>query len=174
MQMNYFIALRASPAALTAMVEQGTRAIVKVASVNASSNASPHDRLRRRQGRTGQPHRDAVPRIRPVHYPCQRSLPRPLSTPAYASASRPSLRRWPRPPASTLTPRKTIIAGIGGFATRRLTTPEEVATLITYLVSDRTAKITGASYFIDGGLIKASIIRCGRGGGCCLELVHFL
>ena len=90
-----------------------------------------------------------------MHYPCQRSLPRPLSTPAYASASTASLRRWPRPPASTLTPRKTIIAGIGGFATSRLTTPEEIATLITYLASDRTAKITGASYLIDSGLTKA-------------------
>jgi len=35
MQMNFFIALRASRTALTAMVEQGTGAIVKVASVNA-------------------------------------------------------------------------------------------------------------------------------------------
>ncbi len=90
-----------------------------------------------------------------MHYPCQRSLARPLPTPTYASASTPSLTRWPRPPASALTPRKTIISGIGGFATSRLTTPEEVATLITYLASDRTAKITGANYLIDGGLIKA-------------------
>ena len=35
MQMNFFIALRASRAALTAMVEKGTGAIVNVASVNA-------------------------------------------------------------------------------------------------------------------------------------------
>ena len=35
MQMNFFIALRASRAALTAMVERGTGAIVNVASVNA-------------------------------------------------------------------------------------------------------------------------------------------
>jgi NAD(P)-dependent dehydrogenase (short-subunit alcohol dehydrogenase family) len=90
-----------------------------------------------------------------VHYPCQRTLARPLSTPTYASASTASLRRWLRPPASTLTSRKRTIVGIGGFAAGRLTTPEGVAILITYLASDRTAKIAGASYLIDGGLIKA-------------------
>ena len=38
------------------------------------------------------------------------------------------------------TARKTIIAGIGGFATGRFTTPEEVATLITFLASDRSGQ----------------------------------
>jgi NAD(P)-dependent dehydrogenase (short-subunit alcohol dehydrogenase family) len=52
--------------------------------------------------------------------------------------------------------RETIIAGIGGFATGRFTTPEEVATLITFLASERAANITGANYVIDGGLIKTT------------------
>ncbi len=38
---------------------------------------------------------------------------------------------------------ETIIDGIGGFATGRFSTPEEVATLITLLASERTANITG-------------------------------
>jgi NAD(P)-dependent dehydrogenase (short-subunit alcohol dehydrogenase family) len=54
------------------------------------------------------------------------------------------------------TARQTIIAGIGGFATGRLTTPEEVASLITFLASDRAGNITGANYIIDGGLIKTT------------------
>ena len=41
-----------------------------------------------------------------------------------------------------------------GFATRRFTTPEEVATLVALLASPRTANVTGADYIIDGGLIK--------------------
>jgi NAD(P)-dependent dehydrogenase (short-subunit alcohol dehydrogenase family) len=54
------------------------------------------------------------------------------------------------------TARETVIAGIGGFATGRFTTPEEVATLITLLASERTANVTGANYLIDGGLIKTT------------------
>jgi NAD(P)-dependent dehydrogenase (short-subunit alcohol dehydrogenase family) len=54
------------------------------------------------------------------------------------------------------TARQTIIAGIGGFATGRFTTPEEVAALITFLASDRTANVTGVNYVIDGGLIKTT------------------
>jgi NAD(P)-dependent dehydrogenase (short-subunit alcohol dehydrogenase family) len=52
------------------------------------------------------------------------------------------------------TARETIIAGIGGFATGRFTTPDEVATLITLLASERLGNVTGANYLIDGGLIK--------------------
>jgi NAD(P)-dependent dehydrogenase (short-subunit alcohol dehydrogenase family) len=38
----------------------------------------------------------------------------------------------------------------------RFTTPEEVATLIAMLASDRAANITGVNYVIDGGLIKTT------------------
>jgi NAD(P)-dependent dehydrogenase (short-subunit alcohol dehydrogenase family) len=40
------------------------------------------------------------------------------------------------------------------IATRRFTTPEEVATLVALLASPRTANVTGANYVIDGGLVK--------------------
>ena len=52
--------------------------------------------------------------------------------------------------------REAVIAGIGGFATGRFTTPEEVATLVVLLASSRTANVTGANYVIDGGLIKTT------------------
>jgi NAD(P)-dependent dehydrogenase (short-subunit alcohol dehydrogenase family) len=42
------------------------------------------------------------------------------------------------------------------IATGRFTTPQEVATLVTMLASDRTANVTGANYVIDGGLIKTT------------------
>jgi NAD(P)-dependent dehydrogenase (short-subunit alcohol dehydrogenase family) len=54
------------------------------------------------------------------------------------------------------TARQTVIEGIGGFATGRFTTPEEVATLIVMLASERTSNVTGANYVIDGGLIKTT------------------
>ncbi len=40
-------------------------------------------------------------------------------------------------------------------ATRRFTTPQEVADLIVFLTSDRSANITGADYIIDGGLTQS-------------------
>jgi NAD(P)-dependent dehydrogenase (short-subunit alcohol dehydrogenase family) len=52
------------------------------------------------------------------------------------------------------TARESVVASIGGFATGRFTTPEEVATLVVILASERTANVTGANYVIDGGLIK--------------------
>ena len=57
------------------------------------------------------------------------------------------------------TARANVVASIGGFATGRFTTPEEVATLVVLLASDRTANVTGANYVIDGGLIKTDLRR---------------
>jgi NAD(P)-dependent dehydrogenase (short-subunit alcohol dehydrogenase family) len=45
---------------------------------------------------------------------------------------------------------------MGGFATGRFTTPEEVATLVVLLASERTSNVTGANFVIDGGLIKTT------------------
>ncbi len=42
------------------------------------------------------------------------------------------------------------------IATGRFTTPDEVATLVTMLASDRTANVTGVNYVIDVGLIKTT------------------
>ena len=54
------------------------------------------------------------------------------------------------------TARANVVASIGGFATGRFTTPEEVATLAVFLASQRTANVTGANFVIDGGLIKTT------------------
>lgn len=45
-------------------------------------------------------------------------------------------------------------AAVQAAATRRFTTPEEVADLIVFLASPRCGNITGANYVIDGGLIQ--------------------
>jgi NAD(P)-dependent dehydrogenase (short-subunit alcohol dehydrogenase family) len=42
------------------------------------------------------------------------------------------------------------------IATGRFTTPEEVATLITMVASERMANVTGVNYVIDGSLIKTT------------------
>jgi NAD(P)-dependent dehydrogenase (short-subunit alcohol dehydrogenase family) len=44
---------------------------------------------------------------------------------------------------------------VRGTATRRFTTPQEVADLIVFLASDRSGNITGVDYVIDGGLTQS-------------------
>jgi NAD(P)-dependent dehydrogenase (short-subunit alcohol dehydrogenase family) len=43
---------------------------------------------------------------------------------------------------------------IAGIPTGRFSTPREVATLVTLLASPRTANVNGSNFVIDGGLIK--------------------
>jgi NAD(P)-dependent dehydrogenase (short-subunit alcohol dehydrogenase family) len=43
-----------------------------------------------------------------------------------------------------------------GIASRRITEPEEVAALVTFLVSANAANIIGTDLVIDGGTLKTS------------------
>jgi NAD(P)-dependent dehydrogenase (short-subunit alcohol dehydrogenase family) len=43
---------------------------------------------------------------------------------------------------------------VAGSATRRFTTPDEVADLVLLLASGRAGNVTGADFVIDGGLIQ--------------------
>jgi NAD(P)-dependent dehydrogenase (short-subunit alcohol dehydrogenase family) len=157
MQMNFFIALRASRAALTAMVEKGTGAIVNVASVNAffQPDAATIDygaakaalvNLTKTLSQEFGPHGIRVNAVSPG----------PVSTDLWLGEHGVAETVARATGVDAETARKTIIAGIGGFATGRFTTPEEVAVLITFLASDRAGNITGSNYLIDGGLIKTT------------------
>ena len=49
--------------------------------------------------------------------------------------------------------KEIIMQSLGGIPLGRPTTPEEVASLIAFLASDRAASITGTEYTIDGGTV---------------------
>ncbi|MCF3934119.1 SDR family oxidoreductase [Acuticoccus sp. M5D2P5] len=49
--------------------------------------------------------------------------------------------------------KRIIMDGLGGIPIGRPSAPEEVASLIAFLASERAATITGAEYVIDGGTV---------------------
>jgi len=157
MQMNFFIALRASRAALTAMVGRGAGAIVNVASVNAffQPDAATIDYGAAKAALVNLT-KSLAQEFGPRGIRVNAISPGPVSTDLWLGEHGVAETVAKATGVDTDTARKTIIAGIGGFATGRFTTPEEVATLITFLASDQTANITGVNYVIDGGLIKTT------------------
>jgi NAD(P)-dependent dehydrogenase (short-subunit alcohol dehydrogenase family) len=155
MQLNFFSALRATRAAITTMLDTGEGAIVNVASVNAffQPDAGTIDygaakaallnfskSLAQEFGPKG------------IHVNCV--SPGPVGTDLWLGEHGVAETVAAATGVDADTARATVIAGIGGFATGRFTTPDEVATLVAILASRRTANVTGANYVIDGGLIK--------------------
>jgi len=157
MQMNFFIALRASRAALTAMVDKGSGAIVNVASVNAffQPDAATIDYGAAKAALVNLT-KTLSQEFGPRGIRVNAVSPGPVSTDLWLGEHGVAETVAKATGVDADTARKTIIAGIGGFATGRFTAPEEVATLITFLASDRAANITGVNYLIDGGLIKTT------------------
>ena len=154
MEMNFMIALRTTRAALTAMVEQGKGAIVNVASVNAffqpdaltidygaakAALVNLTKTLSQELGRKG---------IR-VNAVSPGQVGTDLWLGEYGVAQTVG-------EATGEDPDKVREAVTAAIATGRFTTPEEVATLIVLLASERLGNVTGANYLIDGGLIKTT------------------
>jgi NAD(P)-dependent dehydrogenase (short-subunit alcohol dehydrogenase family) len=157
MRMNFFSALRATRAAIPHMVDQGGGAIVNVASVNSffQPDAGTIDygaakaallnlskSLAQEFGAKG------------IHVNCV--SPGPVATDLWLGEHGVAETVAAASGVDADTARENVVAGIGGFATGRFTTPEEVATLVVMLASERTANVTGANYVIDGGLIKTT------------------
>jgi NAD(P)-dependent dehydrogenase (short-subunit alcohol dehydrogenase family) len=157
MQMNFFTAVRASRAALAAMVERGSGAIVNVASVNAffQPDAGTIDYGAAKAALVNLT-KTLSQEFGPRGIRVNAVSPGPVATDLWLGEHGVAETVAAATGVDAATARDTVIAGIGGFATGRFTTPEEVATLITLLASERTANVTGANYLIDGGLIKTT------------------
>jgi NAD(P)-dependent dehydrogenase (short-subunit alcohol dehydrogenase family) len=158
MQMNFFSALRATRAAVTQMVKQPEGgAIVNIASVNAffqpdggtidygAAKAALLNLTKSLSQELG-PRRIRVNAISPG----------PVSTDLWLGEGGVAQTVAKASGVDADTARARVIAGIGGLATGRFTTPEEVATLAVVLASPRTGNVTGANFVVDGGLIKTT------------------
>ena len=154
MQMNFFTGLRATRAALGPMIEQGSGSIVNVASVNSffQPDAATIDygaakaavvNLSKSLAQEFGPHGIRVNCVSPGQVGTDLWLGEHGVAETVAKAT-------------GVDADEVREAAASAIATRRFTTPEEVATLITMLASDRAANITGVNYVIDGGLIKTT------------------
>jgi NAD(P)-dependent dehydrogenase (short-subunit alcohol dehydrogenase family) len=157
MQMNFFTALRATRAVLSPMLERGGGAIVNVASVNAffQPDAGTIDYGAAKAALVNLS-KSVAQEFGPRGVRVNCVSPGPVSTDLWLGEHGVAATVAQATGVDADAARETVIAGIGGFATGRFTTPEEVATLITLLASERTANVTGANYVIDGGLIKTT------------------
>jgi NAD(P)-dependent dehydrogenase (short-subunit alcohol dehydrogenase family) len=155
MQVNFFSALRACRAAIPVFLEQGGGAIVNVVSVNAffQPDAGTIDygaakaALLNLSKTLSQEFGSRGIRVNSVS-------PGPVSTDLWLGQDGVAAVVAKATGTDPDTARKNVLASIGGVATGRLSTPEEVATLVVLLASPKTANVTGSNYVIDGGLLK--------------------
>jgi NAD(P)-dependent dehydrogenase (short-subunit alcohol dehydrogenase family) len=152
MQLNFFAALRATRAAVEAMLPRGEGAIVNVVSINSffqpdslviDYGAAKAALLNVSKALSQELGPGGI-RINSVS-PGQVATDLWLGDQGVAA----TLGR-----ASGVDPDAVRQQAVAGIPTGRFTTPEEVATLVALLASPRTANVTRANYVIDGGLVK--------------------
>jgi NAD(P)-dependent dehydrogenase (short-subunit alcohol dehydrogenase family) len=157
MNMNFFTAVRATRAAVGHMLKQGGGAIVSVASVNAffQPDGGTIDYGAAKAALVNLT-KALSQELGPRGIRINAVSPGPVSTDLWLGAGGVAQTVAKAMGVDAETARAKVIAGIGGFATGRFTTPEEVATLVVLLASERTGNVTGANFVIDGGLIKTT------------------
>jgi NAD(P)-dependent dehydrogenase (short-subunit alcohol dehydrogenase family) len=155
MQINFFAALRATRAAIEQMLKQGGGAIVNVASVNAffQPDAGTIDYGAAKAALTNLT-KSLSQEFGPKGIRINDVSPGPVATDLWLGEGGVAHTVAKLTGTDPDTARARVLASIGGLATGRMTTPEEVATLVALLASPRTANVTGSNYVIDGGLIK--------------------
>ncbi len=154
MKINFFAGLRATRAAIVPMLEQGGGSIVNVASVNSffQPDAATIDygaakaavvNLSKSLSQEFGPKGIRVNCVSPGQVSTDLWLGEQGVAATFAKAT-------------GVDADKIREAAAAGIATGRFSTPEEVATLVVLLASERTANVTGVNYVIDGGLIKTT------------------
>ncbi len=152
LQLNFFAALRATRAAVSRMLEQGSGAIVNVASVNAFFHP---DGLVIDYGAAKAALLNVAKALSqelgPKGIRINSVSPGPVATDLWLGDHGVAATIG----EATGTDADAVRAqAVSAMPTGRFTTPEEVATLVAMLASPRTANVTGSNYVIDGGLVK--------------------
>ena len=157
MNLNFYSALRAIRATIPRMLTQGGGAIVSVASVNAffQPDAGTIDYGAAKAALVNLT-KTLSQEFGPRGIRVNAVSPGPVSTDLWFGAGGVADTVAKATGSDADSARDKVVASIGGFATKRFTTPEEVATLVVMLASERTGNVTGSNYVIDGGLIKTT------------------
>ena len=152
MQLNFYAALRATRAAVAAMIPQGGGVIVNVASVNSFFHP---DGLVIDYGAAKAALLNVAKALSqelgPRGIRVNSVSPGPVATDLWLGE---------HGVAATIAAASGVDAdavrneAIASMPTGRFTTPEEVATLVAVLASPLTGNVTGSNYVIDGGLVK--------------------
>jgi NAD(P)-dependent dehydrogenase (short-subunit alcohol dehydrogenase family) len=150
-----FTTLRATRAALVHMVEQSSGAIVNMASVNAffepDGGTIDHGAAKAAVLNLS---KSLAQEYGPQGIRVNCVSPGPVSTDLWLGDHGVAETVAAATGVDADTARAAVVASIGGFATGRFTSPEEVAALVVFLASERTGNVTGANFVVDGGLIK--------------------
>ena len=157
MQLNFFSALRATRAAIVPMLKQGAGVIVNVASVNAffQPDAGTIDYGAAKAALVNLT-KTLSQEFGPRGIRINAVSPGPVATDLWLGKDGVAATVAKATGVDEATARKNVVASIGGIPMGRFTTPDEVAALVVFLASKRTANVTGANYVIDGGLIKTT------------------
>jgi NAD(P)-dependent dehydrogenase (short-subunit alcohol dehydrogenase family) len=157
MQTNFFAALRATRAALPAMLKQGAGSIVNIASVNAffEPDAGVLDYGAAKAALLNLT-KSLAQEFGPKGIRVNAISPGPVSTDLWLGEDGVAHTVAKATGVDPETARRNVLASIGGLATGRLTTPEEVGTLAVLLSSPLTGNVTGSNFVVDGGLIKTT------------------
>jgi NAD(P)-dependent dehydrogenase (short-subunit alcohol dehydrogenase family) len=152
LQLNFFAALRATRAAVAAMVPRGTGAIVNVVSVNAFFQP---DGLVIDYGAAKAALLNVAKALSqelgPKGIRINSVSPGPVETDLWLGDNGVAETVGA---AAGIDPAAVRERATAGIASGRFSTADEVATLVALLASPRTANVTGSNYVIDGGLVK--------------------
>lgn len=156
-ELNFFAMVRATRAVLPTMIERGGGRIVNVCSVNAFFEpdggvvdyGAAKAAVLNLSKSLSQEFGDRGIRINCVS-------PGPVATDLWVGDGGVAATVAAATGTDEDTAREQVLAGIGGLATGRMTEPDEVATVVALLASDRAGNVTGSDYIIDGGLIKTT------------------
>jgi NAD(P)-dependent dehydrogenase (short-subunit alcohol dehydrogenase family) len=155
MQLNFFSAVRATRAAVAAMLAAGGGAVVNVASVNSiyHPDGAVVDYGAAKAALVNFT-KALSQELAPKQVRINSVSPGPVSTDLWMGKGGVADTVGKAMGVDAETARQRIVAGMGGIPTGRFSTPEEVATLVLMLASPRLGNVTGQNYVIDGGLIK--------------------